>query len=72
MKAIEFEGVVTPDGKIALPTDIAGQFQPGESLHVALQRNAVPDEDDAWRTQGRQRFEAAYAPEDAVYEQLDG
>jgi hypothetical protein len=28
------------------------------------------DEDDAWRDQGRQQFEAAYAPEDAVYEKL--
>jgi hypothetical protein len=28
------------------------------------------DEDEAWRDQGLQRFEAAYAPEDAVYENL--
>ena len=28
------------------------------------------DEDGAWRTQGREQFEAAYAPEDSVYEQL--
>ncbi len=28
------------------------------------------DSDGSWRTVGRERFEAAYAPEDAVYEQL--
>ena len=27
-------------------------------------------EDLTWRDHGRQRFEAAYAPEDSVYEQL--
>jgi hypothetical protein len=28
------------------------------------------DESDGWRTRGRERFEAAYAPEDAIFEQL--
>lgn len=28
------------------------------------------DSELAWRRTGRQQFEAAYAPEDAVYEQL--
>jgi len=70
MKAVEFEGTVTPNGQIAIPAEIAGQLPPGESLHVVLQWNATADEDAAWRTQGRQRFEAAYEPEDAIYEQL--
>jgi hypothetical protein len=75
MKAVEFEGKVTPDGQIAVPAEIAGQLPPGGSLHVVLQWDAGVDaagvdEDGLWRTQGRQRFEAAYAPEDAVYEQL--
>jgi hypothetical protein len=26
--------------------------------------------DHVWRVQGRERFEAAYAPEDSIYEQL--
>jgi hypothetical protein len=28
------------------------------------------DEDDAWRDQGGRQFEAAYAPEDVVYDEL--
>jgi hypothetical protein len=70
MKAVEFEGTITPNGQIAIPAEIAGQLPPGEPLRVVLQWDAAADEDDVWRTQGQQRFEAAYAPEDAVYDQL--
>jgi hypothetical protein len=70
MNAVEFEGTVTPSGQIAVPAEIAEQLPPGESLHVVLQWDAAPDEDSAWRTRGRQRFEAAYVPEDAIYDQL--
>jgi hypothetical protein len=70
MKAVEFEGTVTPDGQIAIPAEIAEQLPLGERLHVLLQWDAASEEDTTWRTQGRQRFEAAYAPEDAVYDQL--
>lgn len=70
MKAVEFEGTVTPNGQIAIPAEIAEQLAPGEPLHVVLRWDAATDEDGVWRDQGRQRFEAAYAPEDAVYEQL--
>jgi hypothetical protein len=69
MKAVEFEGTVTPDGHIAVPEEIAEQLPRGESLRVVLQWDPN-DEDSVWRVQGRQRFEAAYASEDAVYEQL--
>jgi hypothetical protein len=70
MKEIEFEGSVTPNGQIEIPAEIASQVPSGEPLHVVLQWNTAADEDRCWRTQGRQRFESAYAPEDAVYEQL--
>ena len=70
MKAVEFQGTVTPNGQIAVPAEIAGQLPPGEPLHIVLRWDAAVDEDDVWRTQGRQRFEAAYAPEDDVYNQL--
>ena len=71
MKAVEFEGTVTPNGQIAIPAAIAEQLPPGEPLHVVLQWDVASDEDCVWRTQGRQRFEAAYAPEDAIYDQLN-
>ena len=70
MKAVEFEGTVTPSGQITVPAEIAGQIPQGEPLRVVLEWNAADAEDGAWRAQGRQRFEAAYAPEDAVYEKL--
>jgi hypothetical protein len=69
MKAVEFEGTVNPNGQIAIPAEIVEQLPLGESLHVVL-RWDVKTEDDAWRAQGRRRFEAAYAPEDAIFEQL--
>lgn len=70
MKAVEFEGTVSPNGQIAIPAEIAEQLRPGEPLQIVLRWDAAVDEDGVWRAQGRQRFEAAYAPEDAVYDQL--
>jgi hypothetical protein len=70
MKAVEFEGTITPNRQIAIPEEIIGQLPPGEPLHVVLQWDGAAYEDSVWRTQGRQQFEAAYAPEDAVYDQL--
>jgi hypothetical protein len=69
MKVVEFEAAVAPNGKIAIPAEIASQLPPGEPLHVVLQWDAAA-EDRVWRTLGDERFEAAYAPEDAIYEQL--
>jgi hypothetical protein len=68
MKAVEFEGTVTPNGQIAIPAGIVGRLPAGESLHVVIQWDA--DEDAIWRAEGRKQFEAAYVPEDAVYEKL--
>jgi hypothetical protein len=60
MNTVEFEGTVTPNGQMVIPAEI----------HVVLQGDRATDEDGAWRSEGRQRFEAAYAPEDAIYDQL--
>ena len=68
MKAIEFEGALNSSGQITVPPEVARQLPHGESLHIVLQWDMAGD--DAWSTLGRQRFEAAYADEDAVYEQL--
>jgi hypothetical protein len=70
MKAVEFEGTPTANGQISIPAEITGQLPLGEPLRIVLQRDGADDEDAAWRTQGRQRFEAAYAPEDVVYDHL--
>ena len=70
MKSVEFESTVTANGQIVIPAEIAGQIPLGETLRVILHWGRTDDEDGPWRTQGRQRFEGAYAPEDSVYDQL--
>jgi len=70
MRMVEFKGTLARDGQIALPPEIAQQVPSGEPLQVVLQWDFTSDEDLAWRTSGRRQFEAAYAPEDSVYEQL--
>ena len=69
MKTVEFEGTVAPNGQIAIPPDVAREIPAGESVHVMVAWDGS-DLDEAWRMAGRRRFEAAYAPEDAVYERL--
>ena len=69
MKTADFRGELTPDGKIAVPPEIASQLPPGEQIQVVLQWNNSMD-DVAWRALGRQQFEKAYAADDSVYEQL--
>jgi len=65
MKAIEFESTVTPEGQIALPIDVVREIPAGEQIRVVVMWE--PSEPDAaWRSAGRQRFEAVYCPEDAV------
>jgi hypothetical protein len=69
MKAVEFESTVTSGGQIVLPPEAARDIPAGEQIRVVVMWEPATL-DPAWRTAGRQRFEAAYAPDDAVYEQL--
>jgi hypothetical protein len=69
MRAVEFESTLALGGQIALPPEVAGEIPPGEQLRVVVMWEPS-NLDLAWRTAGRQRFEAAYSPDDAVYEQL--
>jgi hypothetical protein len=69
MKAVEFESTVAPGGQIVLPPEAASEIPPGEHLRVVVMWEPS-NLDLAWRTAGRQSFEAAYSAEDAVYEQL--
>ncbi|MFN0105002.1 MAG: hypothetical protein ACKV2U_23330 [Bryobacteraceae bacterium] len=69
MSVVEFEGTVAPGGHVALPPEIASEIPAGEHIRIVVMWDAG-DAGGAWRTVSRRRFEAAYAPEDAVYEQL--
>src|SRR5882724_8473676 len=69
MKAIQFQSMVTANGQIAVPPDAAREIPQGEQLQVILLWS-VSGEDNGWRAVGRRQFEAAYSPEDSIYEQL--
>jgi hypothetical protein len=69
MKAVEFESSITQEGTITLPPELTAEVPVGEQLRVVVMWEPSGS-DAAWRSAGRQRFEAAYCPEDAVYEQL--
>lgn len=68
MKAVEFESTVTASGDIQLPPEVAAEIPAGEPLRVVVMWE--PPLEAGWRSAGRQAFEAAYAPEDAIYERL--
>lgn len=69
MKTVDFESELMPNGHIAVPLEIASQVPVGERVQVVLQWGGSEDDAD-WRAAGRRRFEAAYADDDSVYEQL--
>ena len=68
MKAIEFESELTSNDRILIPPDVARQLPSGSHVRVILLLDAGEAED--WRNLSLQRFAAAYAPEDSVYEKL--
>ncbi len=65
MKAIEFESTASLGGQIAVPPEVASEIPLGEHIHVVVMWES--DVDSSLRLAGRARFEAAYAPEDAIY-----
>jgi hypothetical protein len=69
MKTADFRGELNPNGQIAVPPEIASQVPPGEQIQVVLQWG-ISEDDTAWRAAGRRHFDAAYAADDSVYEQL--
>ena len=69
MKSVEFDTTITAEGQISLPAEVASLIPAGEPLRVVLMWEANA-EDVLWRLAGAKAFEDAYAPEDAIYEQL--
>jgi hypothetical protein len=69
MKTAGFRGVLTSNGQIAVPREIASQVPPGEPIRVLLQWDLSMDE-AAWRAAGRREFEPAYPEHDSIYELL--
>jgi hypothetical protein len=69
MKSADFQSEIAPNGQIAVPPEIAAQIPPGEKIDVLLVWDISDQE--AWRVTARRRFEAAYAADDSVYEELN-
>ncbi len=69
MKTADFRGEISSNGQIAVPPEVASQIPSGEKLDIVLRWGASDDE-IAWRETSRPRFEASYAEEDSVYEEL--
>ena len=67
MKAIEFEGKLVGQRSIPVPDDVARELPADSRVRVILLFDA---EDPDWRALSAERFAAAYAPEDNVYEEL--
>jgi hypothetical protein len=73
MRAVEFESTVTSGGQIELPPEVASEIPAGEQIRIVVMWGDLEkplDADLAWRTAGQKRFQAAYSPDDTVYEQL--
>jgi len=68
MKAWEFESRLANTEQIQIPSGIAQQIPEGSAVRVILLFDT--DEDESWHQLSLERFSAAYAEEDAVYEKL--
>ncbi len=67
----EFTAALSPNGQIAVPSDVAGQIPAGKELHVLLTWEALADTSSSYRALGRKLEEANYASsEDSVYDSL--
>ena len=69
VKVVEFQSTLAPGGGLEVPEEIASEIPAGEQVRVLVMWDAA-DPDGDWRSAGRRTFEAAYSPEDAVYEKL--
>ena len=68
MKALEFESRLANREQIQVPRDLAQQIPEGSAVRVILLFDA--GEDESWHQLSLERFAAAFAEEDAVYEEL--
>jgi hypothetical protein len=68
MKALEFQSRLERENQIQVPPDLARQIPEGSAVRVIVLFDSGDDEN--WRQLSLERFSAAYADEDAVYDEL--
>jgi len=69
MKAVEFETTIAQNGQSPCLRSCPPKFLLDRRLRVVVLWNS-PDDQAEWNMAGIERFTAAYAPEDSVYEKL--
>ena len=72
MKALEFKGQVSADGKVTLPDEIRRMVSPGTAVRVLILIPEEAQEEAAWQRLTVEEFLAGYEEADAVYDELPG
>lgn len=72
MKALEFKGQVSADGKVTLPDEIRRMVPPGTTVRVLILIPEEAQEEAAWQRLTVGEFLAGYEEADAVYDELPG
>ena len=70
MKALEFGSRLEANDRIEIPPEVANQLPAGSDVRVIVLWDSIEDEDEVWRLAGMRCLEAAYAPEDSIYDEL--
>lgn len=66
----EFKAVVSANGQIAVPSDVAGQIPAGKQLHVVLTWEAPADSDELSVGRRMRAVAAQVGGEGSVYDSL--
>jgi hypothetical protein len=69
MRTLEFRASLNPDHTLTVPTELAAQLRPEQSVRVIL---LVPEvgEDQEWARLTAEQFVRGYADGDAIYDEL--
>ncbi len=70
MKALEFKGQISADGKVTLPDEIRRMVSPGTAVRVLILIPEEAQEEAAWQRLTVEEFLAGYDEADAIYDEL--
>ena len=73
MKAYEFPGKVTADGKLELPPLVKGLLSADQTVRILIlvDEPTEADEEGAWYRLTAEQFLAGYSEADAIYDELE-
>ncbi len=70
MKALEFKGQISADGKVTLPDELRRMLSPGTPVRVLILIPEETQEEAAWQRLTLEEFFAGYDEADAIYDEL--